>query len=230
VAAAVVAISHGTRFLERFDDRAPCYLLLAVLVVAMFFVFRAITRRLTVKFSGRGDFAIEHIFRRFQAGTSCLVGFAIGSNDVANSVTPAVAIYFVTRLGLLPSSFAGQDIPPWLLVVGGVCMSIGVLSLGHKVIGTLGRNLTLLTNSRGFSVDFSTATTIILASVFGLPISSTHAATGAIMGVGIDKGFGGLNLHLLLKIFVTWLLTVPLSAFFAIFVYFVLRLIMLPFS
>jgi PiT family inorganic phosphate transporter len=230
LAAALVAVAHGTKFFEKFDHRGTVHGAAAVTTVAMFVVFRAITKRLAVKFSGRGDFAIEHIFRRFQAGTSCLVGFAIGSNDVANSVTPAIAIYFVTRLGLLPSAFVGHCIPPWILAMGGLCMAIGVLSLGHRVIGTLGRNLTLLTNSRGFSVDFSTAMTIIVASVFGLPISSTHAATGAIIGVGVDKGFGRLNLRLLSKIFIAWFLTVPLSAIFAIFVYFVLRVITLPFS
>jgi PiT family inorganic phosphate transporter len=115
-----------------------------------------------------------------------------------------------------------------MLAVGGLGMSMGVLSLGHKVVDTMGHSITLLSNSKGFSVDFSTATTIILASVFGMPISSTHAATGAVIGVGLDKGLKGLNLRLLFTIFVTWLMTVPVSALFTILVYSIFRAFMLP--
>ncbi|MDR1433045.1 MAG: inorganic phosphate transporter [Puniceicoccales bacterium] len=223
VIAVAVAIIHGTKFWDKFSHWNKVLWALAVIVPLMYAAFRAATRQLAAKFANRGDFGIEHVFRRFQAGTSCLIGLAIGSNDVANSAAPVVAIYFVGKLGVVPDSFAEHAIPIWMLAMCGLGMSIGVLSLGHKVIGTLGKNITLLTNSRGFSVDFSTATTIILASVFGIPISSTHAATGSIIGVGLEKGLRGLNLRLLSKIFITWLMTVPLSAAFTICTYFVLR-------
>jgi PiT family inorganic phosphate transporter len=219
---AIVAIGIGTwrEYIRR------CGISLLLLIPALYIVFRWITRKLAIKFSGR-EFGIEHVFRRFQAGTSALVGFAIGSNDVANSITPVIAIYFATKVGVISGAFADFQIPIWLLAIGGLGMSTGVLSLGHKVIGTMGRSIALLTNSRGFSVDFSTAMTIILASVFGIPISSTHAATGAIIGVGLENGIGGLNVRMILRIFLTWLVTVPLSAAFAIFVYFILRMFML---
>ncbi|MDR1457472.1 MAG: inorganic phosphate transporter [Puniceicoccales bacterium] len=199
--------------------------ILLLIFPILYIIFRIITHSLTIKFKNR-EFGVEHVFRRFQAGTSCLIGFAIGSNDVANSVTPVIAIYFVTKLGMLPDSFADHTIPIWMLAVGGVGMSMGVLSLGHKVINTMGHSITLLSNSKGFSVDFSTATTIILASVFGMPVSSTHAATGAVIGVGLDKGLKGLNLQLLFTIFVTWLITVPISAIFTILIYFILRAVL----
>ncbi|MDR0693209.1 MAG: inorganic phosphate transporter [Puniceicoccales bacterium] len=199
--------------------------ILLLIFPILYVIFRTIARRLTVKFKDR-EFGVEHVFRRFQAGTSCLIGFAVGSNDVANSVTPVIAIYFVTKLGMLPDSFADHTIPIWMLGVGGLGMSMGVLSLGHKVIDTMGHSITLLSNSKGFSVDFSTATTIILASVFGMPVSSTHAATGAVIGVGLDKGLKGLNLRLLFTIFVTWLITVPISAVFTILIYSLLRAIL----
>jgi PiT family inorganic phosphate transporter len=228
VLAVTVAIINGIKFFENFRLWIV-YLSLLPIAPVMYVVFRAVTRKLAVKFEKRGTFAIEHVFRRFQAGTSCMIGLAIGSNDVANSISPVVAVYFVKKLGTMPDSFSSFEIPIWMLAMGGIGMSIGVLSLGHKVIGTLGKNITLLTNSRGFSVDFSTATTIILASVFGIPISSTHAATGSIIGVGLENGFGELNLRLLLKIFVTWFLTVPLSAIFTVLVYLLLRAFVLLF-
>ncbi|MDR2432374.1 MAG: inorganic phosphate transporter [Puniceicoccales bacterium] len=225
VIALIIAIVRGSKVWKNCTHPHWAWGILLPFSPVLYVIFRLITRRLTIKFKNR-EFGVEHVFRRFQAGTSCLIGFAVGSNDVANSVTPVIAIYFVTKLGILPDSFADYSIPIWMLAVGGMGMSMGVLSLGHKVIDTMGHSITLLSNSKGFSVDFSTATTIILASVFGMPVSSTHAATGAVIGVGLEKGIKGLNLRLLFTIFVTWLITVPVSAFFTILIYSVLRAIL----
>lgn len=225
--ALIIAIGQGSKMWKSCMHPCRAWGILLLVFPALYVIFRIITYRLTIKFKDR-EFGVEHVFRRFQAGTSCLIGFAIGSNDVANSVTPVIAIYFVTKLGMLPDSFANYSIPIWMLAVGGLGMSMGVLSLGHRVIDTMGHSITLLSNSKGFSVDFSTATTIILASVFGMPISSTHAATGAVIGVGLDKGLKGLNLRLLFTIFVTWLMTVPISAIFTILTYSIVRTFMLP--
>ncbi|MDR1528770.1 MAG: inorganic phosphate transporter [Puniceicoccales bacterium] len=227
VIALIIAIVQGSRVWKNCMHPYKTLGMLLLIFPVLYAVFRIVTHRLTVKFKDR-EFGVEHVFRRFQAGTSCLIGFAVGSNDVANSVTPVIGIYFVTKLGMLPDSFAGHAIPIWMLAIGGLGMSMGVLSLGHRVIDTMGRSITLLSNSKGFSVDFSTATTIILASVFGMPVSSTHAATGAVIGVGLDKGLKGLNLRLLFTIFVTWLVTVPISAIFTILIYSILRAFMLP--
>ncbi|MDR2603030.1 MAG: inorganic phosphate transporter [Puniceicoccales bacterium] len=226
VIALIVAIVQGGKVWKNCIMH-PCraWEILLLIFPALYVTFRIVTHRLVIKFKDR-EFGVEHVFRRFQAGTSCLIGFAVGSNDVANSVTPVIAIYFVTKLGMLPDSFANYSIPIWMLAVGGLGMSMGVLSLGHKVIDTMGHSITLLSNSKGFSVDFSTATTIILASVFGMPVSSTHAATGAVIGVGLEKGIKGLNLRLLFTIFVTWLITVPVSALFTILTYSILRAIL----
>ncbi|MDR1401755.1 MAG: inorganic phosphate transporter [Puniceicoccales bacterium] len=224
-----IAIVHGTKLWSKLTHFPGARWIILMCLPLMHMTLREATRRLTIKFANRGEFGIEHVFRRFQAGTSCLLGFAIGSNDVANSIAPVIIIYCIEKFGTTSASFAGDSIPIWMLAIGGCGMSIGVLSLGHKVIGTLGKNITLLTNSKGFSADFSTAATIILASVFGMPVSSTHAATGAIIGVGIESGLRELNLRLLLKIFTAWLITVPASAIFTIFIYFILRLVTLLF-
>ena len=226
VTALLLSMIRGSKLWTYFPSRNLVFAVLTILLILSYYISRGLTKPLVVKYADR-KFGIERVFKRFQAGTSCLIGFAIGSNDVANSITPVVVIYFIAKLGCIPESFASVSIPTWLLALGGIGMSVGVLSLGHKVIGNLGKNITFLTNSRGFSVDFATATTIILASVFGIPISSTHAATGAIIGVGMERGIFDLNWQLIAKIFVTWLITVPTSAIFTIFIYTILRFIML---
>ena len=192
----------------------------------LFLIFRRIAVFFARQF-GNDAKCVERIFRRFQAGTSCLVGFAIGSNDVSNSITPVLAIYFIAKFGRFPDQFSDISIPVWLLALGGLGMSAGILALGHKVMATLGHKITLLNSSRGFAVDFSTASSIIISSIFGLPVSSTHAATGAVIGVGLERGIKeGLNLRLLLKIFVTWFITVPAAALCTVTIYGLLRLIL----
>ena len=223
--AIIILVIHGTSLWDQLSHWKTSLPYLVTLAPVIFLTFSWITGKLTRRFKER-ELGIEHVFKRFQAGTSCLIGFAIGSNDVANSVTPVVAIHFISQLGHIPDSFAAMTIPTWMLALGGLGMSIGVLTLGHKVMGTLGHNITLLTNSKGFSIDFSTASTIIVASVFGIPVSSTHVATGSIIGAGLEKGWRHINLRVLIKIFLTWFITVPISALFTILVYGLLRSLM----
>lgn len=173
-----------------------------------------------------GEEEAEKAFRKLQVGASCYVAFAHGSNDVSNSISPVVAIFLVVNTGLVP--VAGAALPPiplWILMLGGVGMVVGIALLGHKVMATLGNKITLMTNSKGFSVDFATATTVVLASILAMPVSSTHAATGAVVGVALDKGHRGLNLGILIKIFSAWVITVPAAAILTILIYWLLELI-----
>lgn len=216
------AVKNGTS-LRNIKIPHMCLIFFVFILPLTYFVLHKIAKQIAKK-SEETTYGAERIFRRFQAGTSCLVGFAIGSNDVANSITPVLAIYFVMQGHALPISFDQYSIPIWMLAISGLGMSAGVLVLGHKIISTLGHKITLLTNSRGFSVDFSTATTIILSSTLGIPVSSTHAATGAVIGVGLERGAKGLNLPLLTKIFLTWIITVPMAAVLTIIIFYLLRL------
>jgi PiT family inorganic phosphate transporter len=218
-----VAIQHGTALRQYLDGikYLELYFLFFALPV-LYCILRAIAKKISER-SDETEYGAERIFRRFQAGTSCFVGFAIGSNDVANSITPVLAIYFAMKNNGIPLAFSQHSVPIWILAIGGLGMSAGVIALGHKVIYTLGHKITLLTSSRGFSVDFSTASTIILSSTLGLPISSTHAATGAVIGVGLEHGLRGLNFLLLAKIFLTWIVTVPASAFLTVVIFGILN-------
>ena len=160
--------------------------------------------------------AVERIFRKMQVVTSCYVSLSHGANDVANAIGPLAAIYAVVTTGVVG---AQAGIPKYLLGLGGLGIALGVAVLGYRVMQTVGDNITELNNTRGFSIDFSTATTVFLASVFGLPVSSSHTVVGSIVGVGMARGLEAINLDIIKKIALSWFLTVPLSAVTAALLY-----------
>jgi PiT family inorganic phosphate transporter len=155
------------------------------------------------------DSGPEDIFRRIQIGTSCYVALAQGSNDVANAIGPLAVIYFLVKTG---SVGATVPVPVFLLLFGGVGIALGIAMGGSRVIKTVGERITTLSNTRGFAVDFSAATTVLLASKMGLPVSTTHAAIGGVMGVGLARGIEAVNFSIIFKIMLYWVLTVPVAA------------------
>ncbi|WP_461211016.1 inorganic phosphate transporter [Desulfocurvus sp. DL9XJH121] len=152
---------------------------------------------------------VEAIFRKMQIFTSCYVALSQGANDVANAIGPIAAIYVLAKQGAF---LAKAEVPIWLLALGGAGIALGICLLGHKVMRTVGEKITTLTNTRGFAVDFAAATTVLVASKLGLPVSTTHAAVGAVTGVGLARGFKAVDFTVLGHIVVYWLLTVPIAA------------------
>ena len=177
----------------------------AVMGIIGFFILR----KIKAKDDEDEYIVVESMFKKLQIMTSCYVSVAHGSNDVANAIGPLAAIYGIWKFHEITSN---STVPKSLLILGGIGIAIGVAVWGHKVMKSVGEGITNLNNSRGFSVDFSAATTVFLASMFGLPVSSTHIVVGAITGVGFANGFEALNLNFLKQIFASWLLTVPLAA------------------
>lgn len=162
---------------------------------------------------------VEKIFVYLQIIVACFMAFAHGSNDVANAIGPLAAILNVLR-GL---PISGQSVPVWLLLLGGVGIVIGLATWGWRVIETVGRKITELTPSRGFAAGLGAATTILLASKLGLPISTTHVLVGAVLGVGFARGIGAINLNTIRDIVISWVVTVPAGAILSVIFFFTLR-------
>ena len=165
-------------------------------------------------------FTVENIFRKLQVGTSCYVAFSIGANDVANAIGPVAGIIDLGQNGALSSE---ASIPFWLLALGGIGIAFGALTWGRKVMKTVGERITSLTNTRGFSVDFGAATTVLVASRLGMPISTSHTVVGAVIGVGLARGLEAVDLSVIKKIVVSWLLTLPIAAGTSIAIFLLLR-------
>ena len=166
---------------------------------------------------------VEKVFGYMQIISACFVAFAHGANDVANAIAPIAVVFETIKNGVLTES---SMIPTWLLVFGGVGIVVGLATWGWRVIETIGRKITELTPTRGFSAEFGAAITILLASKMGLPISTTHCLVGSVLGVGLARGLRALNLRMLREIALSWVITIPASAFISIICYFLLKAVL----
>lgn len=153
---------------------------------------------------------IEQQMARFQVLSACFVAFAHGSNDVGNAVAPLAAIAYIRRTGSFPSE--DFSVPLWILLVGGAGIVIGLAIWGKNVIATVGEKIIQLQPSGGFCAELATATTVLLASRLGLPVSTSHALVGAVVGVGLIKAWKTVRLQTLLSIGSAWLVTIPIAA------------------
>ena len=161
---------------------------------------------------------VERVFAVLMIFTACSMAFAHGSNDVANAVGPLAAVVsIVTSEGNIS---AKAIMPPWILLLGGAGIVVGLATYGFKVMGTIGRKITELTPSRGFAAELGAAGTVVIASGTGLPISTTHTLVGAVLGVGLARGIGALNLQMVGSIFLSWLVTLPAGAGLSILFFF----------
>ena len=183
-------------------------------------------RRLNLTFSddhGEQMRSVERVFGVLMIFTACSMAFAHGSNDVANAIGPLAAINSViSNNGIFEAESA---LPMWILLLGGFGIVTGLAMWGHRVIKTIGKNITELTPSRGFAAEIAAATTVVIASGTGIPVSTTHTLVGAVLGVGLARGIGSLNLSVIGKIFLSWVVTLPAGATLSIFFFFILRAI-----
>ncbi|MDP7523290.1 MAG: anion permease [Arenicellales bacterium] len=168
---------------------------------------------------------VERIFVILQILTACAIAFAHGSNDVANSIGPLAAVAHAVR-GMDLASKA--PVEPWMLAIGGIGIVVGLGTWGYRVMETVGKRITELTPSRGFAAQLSAATTIVLASRMGIPISTTHTLVGAVLGVGLARGIGALDLRVVGKIIASWVATLPISAGLSVFFYYFFRGLLIP--
>jgi PiT family inorganic phosphate transporter len=168
---------------------------------------------------------VERVFGVLVIMTASSVAFAHGSNDVANAIGPLAAIINVEQ-GLDLASKA--PVAPWMLVVGGIGIVIGLATLGYRVIETIGKKITELTPSRAFAAELAAATTIVLASRLGIPVSTTHILVGSVLGVGLARGIGALDFRVVGRILVSWVATLPISAALSIFFFYFFKGLLTP--
>ncbi|MDX1650417.1 MAG: inorganic phosphate transporter, partial [Myxococcota bacterium] len=160
---------------------------------------------------------VERLFAVLQVLTACAVAFAHGSNDVANAIGPLAAVASAAQTGALDGK---APLQLWMLAVGGFGIVVGLATYGYRVMETVGRRITELTPSRGFAAELAAATTIVLASRLGIPVSTTHILVGSVLGVGLARGIGALDLRVVGRIVLSWVATLPSGAILAIFFYY----------
>ncbi len=166
---------------------------------------------------------VERVFGILMIITACAMAFAHGSNDVANAIGPLAAVVSVAQTGMIAAQSA---LPIWVLILGGVGIVFGLATFGRHVIATVGTKITHLTPSRGFAAELAAATTIVLASGTGIPISTTHTLVGAVLGVGLARGIEAIDLRVVTNIFVSWVVTIPAGAILAIIFFFTFKAIL----
>lgn len=167
--------------------------------------------------------SVEKVFAPMMIFTACAMAFAHGSNDVANGIGPLAAI--VSIVGSGGEILQESALPIWVLLVGGLGIVIGLVTMGYRVMLTVGEKITELTPTRGFCAELAAASTVVLASGTGLPVSTTHILVGAVMGVGLSRGVGALDLKMIGRIVTSWIITLPVAGLVAAILFFVFRAI-----
>jgi PiT family inorganic phosphate transporter len=166
---------------------------------------------------------VERVFAVLMVVTACSMAFAHGSNDVANAVGPVAAVISIAQDGLVEQK---SPVPIWVLLLGGVGIVAGLGTYGRHVMATVGKKITHLTPSRGFSAELAAATTIVFASGTGIPISTTHTLVGAVLGVGMARGISAIDLRIVGRIFLSWVVTIPAGALLSIAFFHTLKLVL----
>lgn len=220
----LVTIKKGLVHIGLHIGSWEAYLLALVIgaIVALLGSIAIARLRLDTSDNRRVQFAnLERIFSVLMLVTACCMAFAHGSNDVANAIGPVAAVVSVVEHN-------GQILPKaglawWILPMGGVGIVCGLALFGHKVMATIGQHITHLTPSRGFAAELAAASTVVIASGTGLPISTTQTLVGAVLGVGMARGIAALNLAVIRNIVISWVITLPAGAVLSIFFFLILR-------
>ncbi len=193
----------------------------AVAVIGKYFVNR-------VKIDPNADkdmhFAnVEKIFAVLMIVTACAMAFAHGSNDVANAIGPLAAVASIVQQdGIIVGKAV---LAPWILPLGGIGIVLGLAIFGKRVMATIGQGITHLTPSRGFAAELAAASTVVIASGTGLPISTTQTLVGAVLGVGMARGIAALNLGVVRNIVISWIVTLPIGAALSIVFFYMIQAI-----
>jgi len=204
-----------------FELSATASVALSLLVgLAVALLGRVLIRRVHMDPEADRDFqyaGVERVFAPLCVFTACSMAFAHGSNDVANGIGPLAAVVSIVNTGDIAQN---SPLPIWVLALGGAGIVLGLSTMGYRVMKTIGTKITELTPSRGFCAELAAATTVVIASRMGLPVSTTHIIVGAVLGVGLARGVAAIDLRVVLGIVTSWLVTLPIGATLSAFFFF----------
>ncbi len=214
-----VDLGTGSQFVD-------AMMISAIIGFAVALIGAALLSKVKITGNANSTDNIERVFGILMIFTACGMAFAHGSNDVANAVGPVAAVVSTVQSGGL---IGAQAIMPWwVLGIGAVGIVVGLATYGWRVIQTIGKKITELTPSRGFAAELAAASTVVLASATGMPISTTHTLVGAVLGVGLARGVEAVHLPTIGKIFASWLITLPAGAGLAVVFFFALTAVFSP--
>jgi PiT family inorganic phosphate transporter len=222
----LVTLFKGLKHLDLHLTTAESLIGATVIGVVTALIGKLMINRVKVQPEADRDFhfaSVERVFVPMMIFTACAMAFAHGSNDVANGIGPMAAVVSIVQSGGEVAQKA--TLPAWILILGGVGIVAGLATMGYRVMQTIGTRITELTPTRGYCATLAAASTVVLASKTGLPVSTTHIAVGAVMGVGLVRGIGALDLRVIGNIILSWLVTLPAGAILAAVFFFILRAI-----
>ena len=222
----LVTILKGLKHVGLTISLRDSYIFAILIAVVIAIVGAVIIQRIQPDKKAEKDqhfYTVERVFGVLMVVTACGMAFAHGSNDVANAIGPVAAVISVAQNGVIS---AKSSLPPWVLIIGGGGIVIGLATFGRHVIATVGKKITQLTPSRGFAAELAAATTIVIASGTGMPISTTHTLVGAVLGVGFARGIDAIDLRVVGRVFVSWVVTIPAGAILAIVFFFIFKTVL----
>jgi len=220
----LVTIFKGLKHLKIELSAPTSFAVAAIIGVIIGFIGYVLIQRIKVDEEADKDFhyaSVEKVFVPMMLFTACGMAFAHGSNDVANGVGPMAAVVGLVQSG--GEVTQKSELPIWILFIGGFGIVVGLATYGYKVMRTIGTKITELTPTRGFCATMAAATTVVLASRTGMPVSTTHIAVGGVIGVGLARGIGALDLRVIGGIIMSWVITLPIGGVLAALFYYTLR-------
>jgi PiT family inorganic phosphate transporter len=221
----LVTITKGLKHVNIHLSDMEGQILSVVIGVVLAIIAKLMMNRIKLEESDDRDFhyaSVEKLFIPLMVFTGAAMAFAHGSNDVANGIGPMAAVIQIIETQAVSSKSA---VTPFMLFIGGIGIVVGLATYGYKVMATIGHKITELTPTRGYSATIAASFVTVAASGMGLPVSTTHIAVGAVMGVGIARGIGALDLRVIGGIILSWFITVPVGAILAAITFYILRAI-----
>ena len=225
----LITLFKGLKHLEFDFSVSSSFVVAACIGGAVAILGRSTIRRVTIDPEADREFhfaSVERVFAPMIVFTACAMAFAHGSNDVANGVGPLAAVYGLVKSGGEVTQQLAM--PFWILALGGAGIVLGLATYGYRVMQTIGGKITALTPTSGFCATVAAAITVVFASRTGMPVSTTHIAVGAVMGVGLARGFAALDLRVIGRIFASWIVTLPAGGILAAAFFFMLKGIFAP--